>query len=251
MTVHDPLPHSGSDSLVARGFARGLDRIRTVASAYHVHGAYCEAALRNRLATAKPILSTAHGIILVPSPVDRAPAESRCLFFGRMEAYKGLDVLLDAIDLLPEEHGLTFVLAGRGPELERLRPRLAAYPAIELIDKYLPPVEAVRQFQRARFVVVPYRDATQSGVISAAIGSGKPVIASRVGGLADAVDENRSGLLVPPGDPAALAAAITATMDDDLRRRLGAGAQAAAAGRFAWEAIAADLFELYAQLLAA
>lgn len=257
VTVHDPVPHSGNDGLVAARFADGLRRIRAAAHAFHVHGAYCEAMLRQRLATQKPITATAHGVILVQPGQDPHRTADRFLFFGRMEAYKGLDVLLEAIDLLPKGHGLRFVLAGRGPELERHRARLATQPAVEIVEKFLPPTEAVSQFRRARAVVVPYRDATQSGVISAAVGNGVPVIASRVGGLADAVedqqtsDEKPCGLLVPPSDPSALASALLAMADDATRQRLAEGANEAAAGRFAWTSVAARLCELYAQLPAA
>lgn len=250
LTVHDPVPHSGSDTLVAKRFAPGLLRLREVASAYHVHGAHCEALLRDRLGTAKPIAATAHGVILVP-PAGPVEGGDRYLFFGRMEAYKGLDTLLDAIDLVPEALGARFVLAGRGPELERHRERIAAQPRIELVDRFLPPLEAIRQFQRARVVLVPYRDATQSGVVSAAFGNGKPVIATRVGGLADAVADGTSGIVVPPDDPVALAGAIRAMADAPTCDRLAAGARAAATGRFAWSAVATRLHDLYAELIAA
>ena len=249
VTVHDPVPHSGNDSAVARRFAEGLARIRAAAAGYHVHGAYCEAALRRALGTAKPIAATAHGVILVPTAAERRPGGETFLFFGRMEGYKGLETLLDAVDLLPAGHGLRFVLAGRGPELDRLRHRIAASPAIECVERFLAPVEAIAQFQRALAVVVPYRDATQSGVVSAAIGNGRPVIATRVGGLVDAVDDGKNGALVPPDDPAALAAALMAMSDATTRLRLSDGAREAAAARFAWDVVVRRLHALYAELL--
>ena len=249
LTVHDPVPHSGNDALVAQRFSADLIRIRALASAYHVHGLHCEALLRERLGTSKPIVETAHGVILVPPPGRVRQAKNRYLFFGRMEAYKGLDTLMDAIDLLSASGGPRFVLAGRGPELDRLRNRIAAHPAIELIERFLPPLDAIHQFQRARAVLVPYRDATQSGVISAAIGNGRPVIASNVGGLADAVGHGTSGLVVPPGDPAALAGAIRAMSDASTYEHLRDGAKKAATGRFAWATIATRLLDVYAEIL--
>ena len=89
---------------------------------------------------------------------------------------------------------------------------------------------------------MPYLNATQSGVVAAAFGNGRPVVASRTGGLVDAVTEDADGVLVAPGDPAALAEAIGALLDDAPRlARLGEGARRAAAGAFAWSHIADEV----------
>ncbi len=248
LTVHDPVPHSGQDTAVATIFAANLQRLRAVASGYHVHGAYCEARLRDTLATMKPIVSTAHGIMLVPP--DIKPLGSQFLFFGRMEAYKGIETLLDAVDLIPRQFGLKIVFAGRGPELEKHRVRVMDHPAIILQETFLTPVAAIAAFQQARAVLVPYRDATQSGVVSAAIGNGRPVIATRVGGLIDAVMDDTTGLLVPPEDPRRLAAAMQTLSDDLVAERLASGARAAASGQFAWTTIAREMHALYAKVRA-
>jgi glycosyltransferase involved in cell wall biosynthesis len=248
LTVHDPTPHSGHDAAVARMFAAGLRRLREVASAFHVHGPTCAAHLRDRVGSERQILSTAHGVILCDGSAALGSSVGSFLFFGRMEAYKGIDTLLAAIDRLRDKTHLRFVFAGRGPELDRLRAEVAAKPSIELMDRFLSPREAIDQFQRACAVLVPYRDATQSGVVSAAVGNGRPVIATRVGGLVDAVEDGVSGLLIPPDDPQALAAAIEALADPATAERLAAGARAAARSRFAWSTIGADLLDLYRDL---
>ena len=87
--------------------------------------------------------------------------------------------------------------------------------------------------------MTPYVDATQSGVIAAAYGNGRPVIASRIGGLVDAVEDGVSGLLVPAGDAAALATALHRVVTDRaLHARLRQGARDAADGAFSWPRIA-------------
>ena len=74
-------------------------------------------------------------------------------------------------------------------------------------------------------VLLPYERANQSGVLATAFRSGRPVIASRVGSFAEYVRDGENGLLVPPGDPVALADAITRLRSDpELARRLAAGA---------------------------
>jgi glycosyltransferase involved in cell wall biosynthesis len=72
---------------------------------------------------------------------------------------------------------------------------------------------------RSDVVVLPYRQATQSGIIQLAFGLGTPVITTNVGGLADVVEDGQTGFIVPPEDPGALAAAIIKFFDDDLGPR--------------------------------
>lgn len=254
LTVHDPRPHSGADAAFLALNARNQRRIRAAARAFHVHGRFCREQLIGQLGEERPIVETAHGVILVPGAGEAAPPEPRrVLMFGRMEAYKGLGVLADAVDGLAAR-GVAFrlVLAGRGPELSRLSARLAGRPQVEVLERFLSPTEAVREFQRASLVVLPYLDATQSGVVAAAFGNGRPVVASRVGGLVDAVGPEVDGVLVPPGDAVALAAALEALLADPARlARLGAGAARAAAAAFDWAAIADRLLRFASTEMAA
>lgn len=245
LTVHDPAPHSGNDSVVACQFAKGIRVLRASARGFHVHGAWCAEELRKRIGPSRPILSTQHGIILKPEHARPPAPDAPFLFFGRMEAYKGVETLLAAIEQGAGGSPCRFIFAGRGPELERNAARIAGLTNVEVIARRISPREAVELFQRAGAVIVPYNDATQSGVISAAYANGRPVIATRVGGLPDAVIPGVSGLLVPPRDATALAAAIAALRDPRTRADLAAGARAEAEGRFAWDRIVADLFALY------
>ena len=106
------------------------------------------------------------------------------------------------------------------------------------------------QFQRAVIAVLPYLDATQSGVAAAAVANGRPMVASATGGLVDVVREGREGLLVPPGDSRALAAALSRVLlDDALRAQLTAGTLEAQV-RLGWPAIAGTLYKAYEANLA-
>ena len=253
LTVHDPEPHSGNDHAYATRMAPQRRLLRDRANAYHVHGAYCRELLLATEWNTKPVVSTAHGVILVPRPGDRTqPEPGRIMLFGRMEAYKGIDVLAEAARILRTK-GVSFrlVLAGRGPELERFQGAANAHEDVEIIARFLAPQEAIRQFQRASIIVAPYRDATQSGVVAAAFGNGRPVVASRVGGLVDTITHGVNGLLIPPNDPVALAAALEQILtSDDLQRRLLDGARAAAATALDWSRISATLLHAYAELRA-
>ena len=253
LTVHDPRPHSGNDSDFATRGAAHRELLRAGASAYHVHGAFCERELRASRRVDQPLISTAMGVHFVPAPqAVHAREPGTLLFFGRMEAYKGLQTLLDAADLL-RERGASFrlIVAGRGPEAERLAGRLVA-PDIEHRDRFISHNEAIALFQRASLVVAPYRDATQSAVVASAFGNARPVVVSSVGGLPDAVADGRDGVLVPPDDPRALADALAPLLADDGRvAALAAGARARAASQLDWGGIAARLEGVYRELLAA
>ena len=251
LTVHDPRPHEGSDTAFAERGRHFRERLRANAAAYHVHGAFCERELRSTRRVDRPLISTAHGVLFVPDPDATRPRDPRgLLFFGRMEAYKGLETLLDAAALLRAQ-GVAFrlVVAGRGPELARLAPRLSA-PDIELHESFLGPEEAIALFQRASLVLAPYREATQSGVIAAAFGNGRPVVVSSVGGLPEVVTPGRDGLVVPPDDPSALAAALAPLLTDESKiETLATGVAAKVRDELDWAKIAARLDSFYREVL--
>jgi glycosyltransferase involved in cell wall biosynthesis len=249
LTIHDPIPHQGRDSdVAARRWARRV-KVRRAADLVFGHGASCVSELRTPPAGGLArVVETTHGPIMSPTPDQRRESEpGRLLMFGRMEAYKGLRVLVDAIDLLADR-GVhpTVVIAGDGPALTELRPRLAGRPNVVVRDGWLSRTQAIEEFQRASAVIAPYLEATQSGVVAAAFANGRPVLASRVGGLPDVVDHGFNGLLSPPGDAPALATAIDQILNDEqLGRHLASGAQSTCEQKLNWLRVAAMLSRDY------
>ncbi len=146
------------------------------------------------------------------------------LFSGLLRPYKGWDVLLDAFASLRRTvPSALLVLAGE-PWGEARRLEAWAPAGVRLELRYLPESERGLWFAAADAVVCPYRHATGSGIAADALAYGRPVIGSRVEGLEDVVEDGHSGLLVPPGDPAALARAMAAFVEKGLGPRLSAGA---------------------------
>ena len=147
-----------------------------------------------------------------PPPGNKLPrrAKLELLFFGFVRPYKGLDVLAKAMKLLQNEDVFLTVAGEWWIHDAALRRELESGGRVEIIDRYITEQETADCFARADVVVLPYRHATATGVIPVAYHHGKPVIATRVGGLPDLVDDGQSGLLIPPDDPGALAAAIRA-----------------------------------------
>jgi glycosyltransferase involved in cell wall biosynthesis len=168
-----------------------------------------------------------------------------------MEAYKGLEVLLCAAESLVAR-GVAFSLhlAGVGPELDRLRARFQRLPDVVIHDRILRPSEAIEEFQEACVVVLPYLDASQSGVTAAAFGNGRPVVASRVGGISDVVQDGINGLLVDANSITTLTDALTRVLGSRLLlNKLRRGAENSAATLMNWNEISAELVGQYRQLL--
>jgi glycosyltransferase involved in cell wall biosynthesis len=243
LEVHDHVPHSGS--YLSRNSWRFhvVQWFRRRATRLIVHGPRMQAELEELDASiAGRIDVVPHGILgraRVDADISRFDPGT-FLFFGRIEPYKGLRYLLDAGDLLHARgHNFRLVLAGTGSDLERERKRIASSAWIELTDRYISAAEVPELFRRAMVVVLPYTDATQSGVCAMAFAHSRPVIATSVGDLPDVVIVGQTGLLVPPRDVKALADAMEKLLvDRELRDSLARGAARTAKEKLSWPRIA-------------
>jgi glycosyltransferase involved in cell wall biosynthesis len=174
------------------------------------------------------------------------------LFFGGLRPSKGLPDLLEAFALARAEVEAALVIAGQpaygveGADLEQQAERLGIAGSVVIDARYLPLEEIGSLLRTATVVVFPYRNATASGALQAAYAFGRPVIATAVGGLPEAVDDGRTGLLVPPGDIPALARALVKILGDpDEASAMGHCGRAAAEERFSWQPIAASILRVY------
>jgi glycosyltransferase involved in cell wall biosynthesis len=147
------------------------------------------------------------------------------LAFGAIRPYKGIDLALEALALLPRTENVRLTVAGvfwdGGEALRRQVSELGLADKVELRDGFVANEEAALLFGAADASVLPYRSATQSGVVQLSFGFGVPVIATAVGGLPEAVSDGRDGILCAPHDPQALATAIQRMQKE--RKELAAG----------------------------
>ena len=249
LTVHDPVPHPGRDEAIARKLSIIRRITRRFADIVCLHGTYCFQAYESKFALNRQKLCLIdHGVILsesVNTPRPNGPL--RILFFGRMERYKGVEVLLEAVKICRAD-GTEFSLTicGEGPELDRLQPEFGKLPKVDVLAGYAPAWRLIELLKQSDCVALPYLSATQSGVLAAAFGNGRFVVGSQVGGIPDIVQNMVNGILVPPNDPVALARAFqTVANDDELRTVLRQGAVSTAKERLDWNNIANLLSKSY------
>jgi glycosyltransferase involved in cell wall biosynthesis len=181
--------------------------------------------------------------------LDLPPQAHVVLFFGFIKAYKGVAHLLDAAPRLKERYGdqVRVLIVGdiygpKQPYLDHIE-RSGADDIIRLVDGFVPDELVESYFVAADLVVLPYVSATQSGIVQIAYNYDRPVVTTNVGGLPEVVLDGCTGFLVPPGDAAALAAAIVRFFDEDRAESFGA-AVAQEKRKYSWERMAAAVEEL-------
>jgi glycosyltransferase involved in cell wall biosynthesis len=155
-----------------------------------------------------------------PEPGAADPRRPTVLFFGRLWPYKGLEYLIEAEPAISREiPDVKIAVAGRGEKIDRYRRLMRNPDRFEVHNRFVSRAQREELFRRASVVVLPYVDASTSAVIPIAYAHGKPVVVTSVGGLPDAVEDGRTGLVVPPRDPRALAAALVRLLRGDRVRR--------------------------------
>ena len=243
--VHDALPHPGDPAL-------GWDwRLRQELNAAAGAVAFSDSVAR-AVAARRPGLPILRLPLGAHMPVEgEAPGlpTTDFLFFGRVRAYKGLDLLRDAFAALRARHpGVTLRVVGEG-DVEGCAPGLAALPGVTVEPRWVPDGEMPALLSAARAVVLPYREASQSGVLPLALALGVPVVATPVGGLSAQLEHGVSGLVAREASAPALAEAMAAMLDPARRRALSAGARLVGARLTDWDAQAATLTAWLRRLL--
>lgn len=190
--------------------------------------------------------------VSLPERAPPLPVRRTVAFVGRVELDKGLDVLIEALASVPEAWD-ELLVAGDGADRARCG-RVVAKTGVGERTTFLGWTgrEGVEQALReARVVALPSRWPEPFGIVGLEAGAfGRPVVASAAGGIPEWLEDGRNGLLVPPGDRRALAAALAAVLDDaSLAEDLGAEGRRRAAG-FSVARHLAALDDVYRDVLA-
>jgi glycosyltransferase involved in cell wall biosynthesis len=255
-TVHDANPHPGEDALVIR-LLSWANRRRADGYVLLSEAQRAEFMARYGLRSSNVVMIP-HGVfddyeVAAGSARDlndrtgiRVSDPRPCvLFVGRLRGYKGIDTLLEAYSMLSSEEAGPLVIAGSGDLTHREEERLQALKGrpVSFVNRWLSDADMAALVSSARFVVLPYRSATQSGVIPLASAFGIPAIASATGGLVEQVVDGETGWLFPPGDATALHALLERAyaIDEADYRRMSVNCREYAATEWSWDVLSRRL----------
>lgn len=245
-TIHDVDLHPGTEQ--SRLTHKRIWAMRILRKYFYgtiiVHGERLKKLFLNRYKKSEEdVFAVPHGCLFSFIPEKRKKFREdpyTVLFFGRMEKYKGLGNLIKAEPLVSEKiTDFKIIVAGQGQELEHHKNRLVSNPHFEVHDRFIPAGEVPILFQRSAAVVLPYIEASQSGIVAMAFAFGKPVIVTDVGSLSEVVFCGKNGILVPAGDPVKFSEAIVSILlNPQEKQRLSAGALETANTLLNWTYVA-------------
>jgi len=224
-TVHDFRPHPGDR--LSRKTPQWVETFaRRHADQLIVHSKYIHDVMADELPHVADKTTVIPHIQLSEDQSWR-PCEEEArlvLFFGRIWAYKGLEYLIRAEPFITSRvPDVQILIAGHGEDFSRYSQMMVHRDRFIVHNGFVPEERAAAYFRRASVVVLPYIEASQSGVIPMAYSAAKPVVATTVGGLPEMVEDGRTGYLVPPRNELQLADAVTRLLlNEPLRRLMGA-----------------------------
>jgi len=200
ITIHDPIPHIGEHS-----WKKTLTQkvFNSISNGYFFYSKYARKQFENNYSLQSKSM---FDIRLQPYTFNKqfidqeGNSSNAILFFGRLSFYKGVDLLIEAIPLVlkffPNQQ---FILAGKSDGYAIDNAIVQMYPNnITVRNEYLTPTKLVNLVSKSMFVVCPYRDATQSGVLMTAKALGKIVVATKIGAFPEYINDGVDGILIEP-----------------------------------------------------
>jgi len=174
-------------------------------------------------------------------------SERVLLFFGFVREYKGLRYLLESLPHILKRSSIHLIIAGEvwgdsKPYLDLIR-MLDLQEHVTFVQEYIPNEKVESYFAAADLVTIPYVSATQSGIVQLAFGFKKPVIVGCVGGLPEVVEHGKTGYLVPPRDPEAIANSVLNFYDCGREQQMIQNIERSRS-RFSWETMADTVEQL-------
>jgi D-inositol-3-phosphate glycosyltransferase len=173
--------------------------------------------------------------------------EKIILFFGFIRGYKGLDILLEAMSILKEKLNVKLLIAGefysnKEKYLELIE-KLKIKDSLLMFTDFIPTSNVKYYFSASDCVILPYRNATQSGIVQIAMNFRKPVIAANVGGLGEVIKENETGFIVEKENPKKLAEAIQ-KFYEEKKENLFVSDIEKEVNKYSWEKFVEGIFQL-------
>ena len=259
LTVHDSSPFNNNPSAALQRV--GAIKIMNAFDHLIVHTEKARKALIGYGIPDAKISRIDHGILdnfdqASPASVETTTDDRvSLLLFGQIKPYKGTDILLSALALLPENVRAKCVLRIVGKPQMEMQPlfdmvaRLGLQNNITWDLRFVNEAEIPAIFAASDIMVMPYREIDASGVLMLALAVGRPIVASRIGLFAEILEDGTHGYLIPQDDAKALAAALEKLiMNEDLRDEQGAKVLALRTSIPSWTKIGTTTASVYSNL---
>jgi glycosyltransferase involved in cell wall biosynthesis len=220
--IHDVFPHKDTKNSFFIDFFQKW-QIRT-SNKITVYGETLKSEIIRRFSLLpENILAVPHGVNRVDDFVvyPKNVIKKYISFIGRIDRYKGIDTFLDIVKRFENRNDITFYLGGKG-DLSPYQKKIQTLKNLKVENRILTNNEIDDIMKKSHVVLLPYIDASQSGVAPIAYYNGCPVIVTNVGGLSECVVEGKTGFIVPPLDVTQISDRILKIIDNtSLREKMG------------------------------
>jgi len=264
VTEHDPVPHLGMGTSPHFRLARRL--IRRRAAHIFVHGPWCKEQLVSQGVAPSKVSVIHHGELgsffkQISCVKDVRRGKKTVLFFGKLRPNKGVELLIPIADRTCSQFlDVKFIVAG-SPEVSRDLKRsgwetklrailreMRSRPYFEVHDRFIPDEEVASFFQRASITLLPYLDATQSGVAMIAMPLGSVVVATGVGDLPYVIQDEVTGFLAEPNVDSIVNRLKYVLSHQDETEVIREKAREWVVRECSWDHIATQILEIYYHL---
>lgn len=261
VTEHDPVPHLNMGTSLHSRLARRL--IRRYAAHIFVHGPHCEEQLVNLGVNPSKVSVIYHGELgsffsRISWAKDVKREKKTVLFFGALRPNKGVELLIPIADRIYGQFpDVKFIVAG-SPEVSRelkksgwehklraILREMRSRPYFEVHDRFISDEEVASFFQRASITLLPYLDATQSGVAMIAMPLGSVVVATRVGDLPYVIQDGKTGFLAKANVESIVAKLSFVLSHSEQMQKIRDNARTWAKRECNWDRIAGQAVEVY------
>jgi len=251
-TDHDPNQHVGTKAIVRLYIGISNKLIKNISNKIIVHGNILKKNLIEKgISESKIQVIHLGDFSFYNKWQDSSLIETKSiLFFGMIRDYKGLEYLIQAEPIITSSVPDTKIIIAGSGDFKKYDNLIINRKSFEIINRYIADEEVANLFQKCSVVVLPYIEASQSGVISIAYAFKKPVVTTNVGSIPEIVDDGITGFIVQPKDTLALSNAIIKLLQDEkLRKTLGENAYKKATIELSWNNICKKIIALYKDII--
>lgn len=253
-TLHNTTVNHGEKSISAGLFSFGYKKFLRKTTKIIVHTEYSKNKFKlDYPEFANKIMVIPHGMLTFPKKIKnkfnfKFNQNKVLLFFGHIERYKGLDILVEAMSHLKHNNLILLVAGKANIELDSLKNRvneLSITSKIHWHTKFIDDADVEEIYGYSDLVILPHRHIDQSGILMSAINFCKPVVASNTGGFSEIIENGKHGFLFKPEDPIDLSKKIIEIIEANKFKEVNKNMIALKDSWPTWDKISLETIEIY------